>query len=119
MSRRRKDPLRALTGDERTSLEQVGRATSAPAGVVARARALVAVANGASYTEAAQRVGRRSGDAVAELVARFNQEGLAAGEPRHGGGPAVKDGAAERGRNLAGGDRQPDPEGGPNAPRAV
>src|SRR4051794_41947416 len=98
MSRRRKDPLRALTGDERTSLEQVGRATSAPAGVVARARALVAVADGCSYTEAAQRVGRRSGDAVGELVARFNQEGLAAGEPRHGGGARGRDGAPERER---------------------
>ncbi len=44
MSRRRKDPLRALTDGERASLEQVGRATSAPAAVVARARALLAVA---------------------------------------------------------------------------
>ena len=46
MSRRRKDPLRALTDRERASLEQLGRATSAPAGVVARARALLAVAGG-------------------------------------------------------------------------
>lgn len=110
MSRRRKDPLRALTNDERTSLEQVGRATSAPAGVVARARALVAVADGASYTEAARRVGRRSGDAVGELVARFNREGLAAVEPRHGGGPRVKYGAAERERILAEVRRTPDRE---------
>ncbi len=48
MSRRRKDPLRALTDGERASLEQVGRATSAPAAVVARARALLAVAEGCS-----------------------------------------------------------------------
>ena len=82
MSRRRKDPLRALTDGERASLEQVGRATSAPAVVVTRARALLAVADGGSYTEAARRVGRRSGDAVGELVARFNREGLAAVEPR-------------------------------------
>jgi hypothetical protein len=101
MSRRRKDPLRTLTDEERSSLEQLGRAASAPAGVVGRARALVAVADGCSYTEAAQRVGRRSGDAVAALVARFNREGLAAVEPRHGGGPRVKYGAAERERILA------------------
>src|SRR5215216_3795495 len=108
MSRRRKDPLRALTDVERTSLEQLGRATSAPSGVVARARALVAVADGCSYTEAARRVGRRSGDAVGELVARFNQEGLAAVTPRHGGGPRVKYGAAERERILAEVRRTPD-----------
>src|SRR5215212_7498692 len=75
MSRRRTDPLRALTDDERTRLEEMGRATSAPARLVTRARALLAVAAGCSYTEAARRVGRRSGDAVGELVARFNREG--------------------------------------------
>jgi transposase len=110
MSRRRKDPLRALTGDERASLEQVGRATSVPAAVVARARALLAVADGCSYTEAARRVGRRSGDAVGELVGRFNREGLAAVEPRHGGGPRVQYGAAERERILAEVRRTPDRE---------
>ena len=78
MSRRRKDPLRALTDGERGSLEQLSRATSAPAAVVTRARALLAVVDGCSYTEAARQVGRRSGDAVGELVARFNREGLAA-----------------------------------------
>src|SRR4051794_14267261 len=112
MSRRRKDPLRALTDGERESLEELGRATSAPAGVVARARALVAVAEGCSYTEAARRVGRRSGDAVGELVARFNREGLAAVEPRHGGGPRATYGPAERERILAEGRRGPGRGGG-------
>src|SRR3954451_20607978 len=98
MSRRRKDPLRALTDEERASLEQMGRTTSAPAGVVARARALVAVADGCSYTEAARRVGRRSDNAVGELVARFNREGLSAVEPRHGGGSRGKYGAPDRDR---------------------
>jgi Homeodomain-like domain len=110
MSRRRKDPLRALTDSERTGLEELGRATSAPAGVVARARALVAVAEGCAYTEAARRVGRRSGDAIGGLVARFNREGLSAVEPRHGGGRRVKYGAAERERILAEVHRPPDRE---------
>src|SRR3954470_23725355 len=110
MSRRRKDPLRVLTGGERESLEQLGRAPSAPAGVVARARALVAVADWASYTEAARRVGRRSGDAGGELVARVNWGGLAGAEPRHGGGPRVRYGAAERERILAEVRRMPDRE---------
>ena len=110
MTRRRKDPLRPLTDDERASLAQVGRSTSAPAAVVTRARALLAVADGCSYTEAARRVGRRSGDAVANLVARFNREGLAAVESRHGGGPRVKYGSAERERILAEVRRPPDRE---------
>jgi len=110
MSRRRKDPLRVVTDEERVSLEQIGRAASAPAAIVLRARAVLAVADGCSYTEAARRVGRRSGDAVGELVARFNQEGVAAVEPRHGGGPRVTYGAAERERILAEVQRTPDRE---------
>jgi transposase len=78
--------------------------------VVARARALVAVAEGCAYTEAARRVGRRSGDAIGELVARFNREGLAAVEPRHGGGFRVRYGPAERERILAEVQRAPDRE---------
>lgn len=110
MSRRRKDPMRALTEGERASLEQVGRATSAPVALVARARALLAVADGCSYTEAARRVGRRSGDAVGALVARFNREGTAAVEPRHGGGARAKYGVGERERILAEVRRTPDRE---------
>jgi transposase len=110
MSRRRKDPLRAVTDGERESLEQLGRAASAPAATVMRARALLAVASGCSYTEAARRVGRRSGDAVGELVARFNREGVAAVEPRHGGGPRVMYGIAERERILAEVQRTPERE---------
>jgi len=110
MSRRRKDPLRALTDSEQASLEQLGRATSAPAALVTRARALLAVGEGCSYTEAARRVGRRSGDAVGNLVARFNREGLAAIEPHHGGGPRVRYGPAERERILAEVRRTPERE---------
>ena len=110
MSRRRKAPRRALTDAERTSLEPLGRATSAPAALVMRARALLAVAAGCSSTEAARRVGRRSGDAVGELVARCKREGLAAVEPRQGGGPRVKYGTVERERSLAELRRTPDRE---------
>ncbi|MCC7367005.1 MAG: helix-turn-helix domain-containing protein [Chloroflexi bacterium] len=110
MTRRRKDPLRGLMDDERGSLEQLGRTTSAPAIVVARARALLALAEGCSYTEAAWRVGRRSGDAIRQVVARFNREGLGAVAPCHGGGFRVKYGAAERERILAEVRRTPDRE---------
>src|SRR5207245_4584830 len=52
----------------------------------------------------------RSGDAGAELVARFNTEGLAALEPRHGGGPALLYTETERQRILAEARRVPDRE---------
>lgn len=87
MSRRRKDPLRSLTDDERRELTNWSRCHTAPAGRVARAVMLLAVADGSDYQQAACAAGRTSGDAVSHLVARFNGEGLAALDPRHGGGP--------------------------------
>ncbi len=108
MTRRQKDPLRPLTEDERQLLEQISRARSEPACHVERAKLLLAVAAGQSYTAAAQAVGRRSNDAVANLVARFNREGLEALAPRHGGGATRQYGAVERDRILAEVRRNPD-----------
>jgi hypothetical protein len=85
MSRRQKCRLRELTPAERAQLEQISRAHAVPASHVARAKALLAVAAKHSYTVAAHQAGRRSGDAVAMLVARFNREGMAAVFPRQGG----------------------------------
>jgi len=110
MTRRQKDPLRPLTQEEREMLEQIARVGSEPANHVARAKALLAVADGKTYGAAAQAAGRRSNDAVSQLVSRFNQEGLAALEPRHGGGPAIKYGAVEQARILAEVRRKPDLE---------
>lgn len=110
MARPQKDPLRPLTADERTVLEPVAHARSERADAVARAQALLAVADGARFTAAARAAGRRSGDAVAQLVARFNREGLAALLPRHGGGPAPQYGPPEQARILAEFRRTPDRE---------
>ena len=110
MTRRKKDPLRPLDDREREVLEQLSRAQGEPASHVARAKALLAVADGQSYTGAARAAGRRSGDAVSHLVSRFNREGLAAIEPRHGGGPQVVYGVEERKRILAKLERRPDRE---------
>ena len=98
MARPPNTPLRSLTEAERTALEYVARASRERADRVARAKALLVVAEGQSVTAAAQAAGRRSGDAVAHLVARCNTEGLTALVARHGGGPpAVYDvGARER-----------------------
>ena len=108
MTRRQKDPLRPLTAEERVALERLSRASGEPASHVARARLVLAVAGGQSYTAAARGVGRRSGDAVAQLVARFNREGLAALAPPPGGGAAGVYGEAERARILAEARRAPD-----------
>lgn len=108
MTRRQKDPLRPLTDDERAVLMQISRAQSEPASHVARAKALLAVADGTSYTGASRAAGRRSNDAVSQLVSRFNREGLAAVEPHHGGGPETIYGVEERKHILAEFERQPD-----------
>jgi transposase len=107
MGQPQKNPLRPVTEEEQEILNQVSRGQSEPASHVARAKALLAVAKGRSFTAAAKAAGRRSGDAVAQLVARFNEEGLAALEPRHGGGPAIKYGAAEQERILTEARRKP------------
>src|SRR3712207_1583725 len=101
MSRRQKDPLRPLSEAERMSLSRLSRSQSAPAAQVARARALQAVADGQSYTAAAQLVGRATGDTVARWVAGFNRDGLSALVPRHGGGHPIRYGAVEQRRILA------------------
>jgi len=110
MTRRKKDPLRPITEEERNWLERISRSQSEPSVHVIRAKEILAVAAGHNYTEAARLAGIQSGDTVARLVERFNQEGLPAIEPRHGGGPAVKYSAVERERVLAEARRQPDPE---------
>ncbi len=85
--RPQREPLRAVTVEEREVLEALARAGSERADRVARAKALLAVADGASFTAAAQQAGQRSHVGVGRLVARFNREGIQAIEPGHGGGP--------------------------------
>ena len=106
MSRRQKDPLRPLSEAERTALSRLSRSRSAPAAQVARARALLAVAEGQSYTRAARLVGRHTGDTVARWVAGFNRDGLAAVVPpvwRRSSDPLRRGrAAAHPGRSRAG-----------------
>ena len=86
MTRRRKDPLRTLTNEERDMLGQISRSYSEPASHVARSKIILAVADGKTYAEAAQVAGR------------------------HGGGPRRLYGASERERILREVRRSPDPE---------
>ena len=110
MSRRKKDPPRPLTGDEVAVLTKLCRSQTESAARVARASLILAVARGIDYQEAAESIGRRSGDAVSHLVARFNAEGLAALDPRHGGGRAPLYDRASRERIIEEARRTPTPE---------
>jgi len=110
MGRAAKNPLRSLTQEEQNALEEMRRARNAPLTMVIRAKLLLRVADGENYSAAARAEGRRSGDAVAHLVGRFNQEGLLALESRHGGGAATVYGSTERERILTELRRGPDRE---------
>ena len=96
MARPHKVSLRPLTDEESQWLKRLSQSLMAPASHVTRARLLLEVAAGKNYTEAAHLAGRRCGDTVGHLVARFNEEGVAAISLRHGGGPAVTIGQEQR-----------------------
>ena len=110
MTRRKKEPLRMLTEEERIWLARISRSHNEPATHVARAKAILAVSEGMSYTQAAHLAGRKSGDAVSQVVERFNQEGMASIQPKHGGGAKQKYTSAERERVLREIRRSPDAE---------
>jgi hypothetical protein len=108
MCRPQKEPLRLLSAEERDQLERFSRCLTMPADQVIHAKEVLAVADGHPFTEAARLAGRKSGDAVAHLIARFNVEGLPALETRHEGGPPIRYTAVECERILREFRRTPD-----------
>jgi transposase len=72
------EQLRELAETERAALQRMVHASSERVDRVRRARALLTVAAGGSFAEAARGAGLRSGTSVAKLVTRFNRQGLAA-----------------------------------------
>jgi len=70
--------LRDLVETERAALGRIVQASSDRVDRVRRAQALLAVAAGGSFAQAAREAGLRSGTTVANLVARFNRHGLEA-----------------------------------------
>ncbi len=110
MARPPKEPLRPLTQAERQELSALARSRRAPADRIARAKELLAVADGLPFGQAAYQAGRTSRQAVARLVCRFNQEGLQAVVGHHGGGPSTVYGAEEQARILQEFARPPDRE---------
>ena len=77
MTQPQKHPLRAVSEQEERELQRIVKATSERLDVVRRARALLAVAAGQPFTEAAHTAGLKSGKGVGKLVKRFNEYGLA------------------------------------------
>lgn len=110
MARPQKVPLRVLTDEERRVLQRVARAGSERADRVARAKALLAVADGARFTEAARQAGCRSGDTVCRWVQAFNEKGVEALDRGHGGGATVQYGPEAEERILREFRRPPDRE---------
>jgi transposase len=78
MPARQKAPLRPLFPLEEQELQRIITASSERRDRARRAQALLAVTAGQSFTAAAAATGFHSGDSIAQLVARFNQQGLAA-----------------------------------------
>jgi len=111
MARPPNHPLRSLTDSELHCLESISRSFSEPAAHVARAKALLAVRKGASFSDAAREAGRKSGDAIAKWVVRFNESGLQALESHyHRGGKKPVYTGQERQRILEEFERRPDRE---------
>jgi transposase len=76
MAQPQKDPLRALSTQEENELRRIVKATSERGDVVRRAKALLAVADGQNFAEAAGQAGLKSGYGVSKLAKRFNEHGL-------------------------------------------
>jgi transposase len=110
MSRPIAEPLRSLTAEEREGLLAVTRCPSQPQQRHQRAAALLAVAEGATLTAAAARVGWRVCDTVAALIRRFNRVGMAALDDRPRSGRRRRYTERDEARILAEFRRPPDRE---------
>jgi transposase len=108
MARAQKEPLRAVSAEEQAALDRTAQASSERVDRVRRATALLAVAAGQPFARAAHQAGFRSGTAVAELVARFNRQGLAALTIAKGRGRKPTYDATARAQIVATAQRAPD-----------
>ena len=107
MGRPRKEELRELKEEEQKELKRVVKATSERVDTVKRAKALLAVAAGATLTAAGQEAGL-SREAVAQMVTRFNRCGLAVLEIAAGRGRKPTYTSEQKARILAEVQRTPD-----------
>ncbi len=77
MGTQQKRPLRQLTQQEREELSQKATSISERVSMGKRAKALLALADGCTFTEAGRQVGM-SRDGVSQLVERFHRRGMQA-----------------------------------------
>jgi len=110
MAQPQKEPLRALSEQEARALQRLVKASSERLDVVRRAKAVVAVARGKAFTEAAHEAGLKSGKGVGQLVSRFNTHGLAALWIAAGRGRKPTYTSEQQARILAEVQREPDRE---------
>jgi transposase len=108
MARRQAERLRPLTAEEQATLVNVARASSERVDWVRGATALLAVAEGETFAQAAERAGLRSDTTVAGLVGRFNRRGVAALSIAAGRGRKPTYDAAARARIVATAQRPPE-----------
>jgi len=78
MGRHQKKPLRELTQEETVELKRVSTSETERVERIRRARALLAVADGQSFTRAARTARMRSSSGVAAIVQRFHERGMEA-----------------------------------------
>jgi transposase len=102
-----REPLRAITAAEQAALERIVNADTERVDRVRRAAAVLAVALGKPYIQAAHLAGLRSGTTVADLVERFNRRGLGALTIAAGRGRKPRYAASERARIVATAQRSP------------
>jgi transposase len=108
MATMQKERLRPLTVAEQGELKTVVKASSERVDRVQRATAVLAVAEGQSFSAAARVAGYRSPGAVTYLVRRFNRGGLATLRIGAGRGRRPTYDAAARARIVATAQRSPD-----------
>jgi transposase len=108
MATMQKECLRPLTAAEQRELEALVKASSERVDRVRRATALLALAEGQTFSVAAQVAGYRSPQAVTYLVRRFNRAGLTALEIAGGRGRRPTYDAAAREQIVATAQRPPD-----------
>ena len=108
MAQPQKEPLRALSEQEARALQRLVKASSERLDVVRRAKVLLSVAAGQTFTEAAHQANLKSGDGVGKLVKRFNAHGLAALSIAVGRGRKPTYTSAQQARILAEVQREPD-----------
>jgi len=108
MARSQKEALRTLSGEERATLEQMIRRTSERVDRVRRARAILVVSEGQGFAAAARGSGLRSATTVANLVGRFNREGLGALNIGAGRGRKPSYDASARAEIVATAQREPE-----------